>query len=191
MKKSFNYKNVDYVDEKGNVKTKVEYAGKTYNVVDDKEYSEYRIMLFVYSLVLVILTVVSLIVDTEIMRTLYFTVPYLFCLPVLYFLVERCIIAWTSPFPYKEKEKKKITSLPVHLSIGVILSAVCVVGYIVKTAVDGYGATDILPLGVALMNGVSFFIIRKKGKKVDFAPVEGEDGQNEPESASDTDQTAE
>ena len=127
-----NYKNIDYVDAKGKVRTDVVYMGKHYMLEKPETYTMFKVSFLLITILITAAFILPLCFKCGLTKQMYFTLPFVvqgFAILVLFF-GSYDILAKKQPF--NEKVKTMVfTYSKVGCIIGAILTLVSTIGMIV------------------------------------------------------------
>ena len=139
------YKNIDYVDASGKVRTDVVYMGKHYVLEKPEMYNMFRISFIALTVLIIAAFILPLCFQCNITKQLYFTLPFVvqgFAVLVLIFGSYKTI---TKKPPFREEAKTMIfTYSRVGCVIGIILTLASTIGMIVYTAKSGIQGFDMV-----------------------------------------------
>ena len=142
-----NYKNVDYTDENGKVKTRVEYIGKIFDFENGTKPRLNAVAFPVLTFSAAVFFIVALAVDSAPLRTLYFTIPFIAQIFTLFSLVLTAVKYLTVKSPLEEKDKERLTDKTKTTCLaGIVLTAVCLVCYVIKLCLKGFDILDLIPV---------------------------------------------
>ena len=129
------YENIDYIDEKGKVRTKVVYKGAYYAPEDVGKFKKTSVIfVFITALFLVGLLVPLIIVNSAV-KALYFSLPFILQgVSAVFYLIASLDILTERP-PFNETTKKSLSEHVKGATIfGIICSCVYAVGYVILAA---------------------------------------------------------
>jgi len=145
------YENVDYIDEKGRVRTKVCYRGALYTLEDIDGIVPFRVIYAVLTALSVALFVLPLCFNLDALRTMYFTafyVPQVFCVFVMGMGAYNVLF---TRLPYREEVYSTVFS---RAKVGAIalaaLSLASVVTFAVFAGLNQAKGLEYLALGCVL-----------------------------------------
>ncbi|MBR5388753.1 MAG: hypothetical protein IK147_04770 [Clostridia bacterium] len=140
------YENLDYLDEKGKVKTKVVYKGAYYVPADGENYKIYSVKTVIFALLLTAAWIVPLVVVNAPVKALYFSLPYILQGISAIFALTAALDAMTERPPFREKIKKSLFDRLKTVSvIGGVFSAASVTSYVIIWCMGGLAsAADII-----------------------------------------------
>ena len=145
------YENIDYVDEKGRVRTKVHYRGALYTLADIEQVVPFRVLYAVLCVLSIALFVLPLCFNLDAFRTMYVTVfyvPQVFCVFVMAMGAYNVLF---TRLPYREEVYSTVFS---RARVGAIalaaLSLVSVVTFAVFAGLNQARGLEYLALGCVL-----------------------------------------
>lgn len=151
------YRNVEYVDDKGKVRTKVEYRGATYAPSEPKRFGAFRIGFAVLTAIGAGAWVAPLCFNSQIMRTIYFTLPYVLQVFALLVMVLGAYNAIAKPLPYREETHVAVVNRTKVGSIaGAALALAAEISFTVYASVEGADGIDFVAMGCAAVLLVAF-----------------------------------
>lgn len=170
------YENVDYVDEKGKVRTDVVYKGKYFDVEDLRAHKRHKAIFCTFSICLAMLFIVGMIPDSGAMRTIYFALPYaLQAFPVLFILLATYKFLMKK-LPYRQEVYDELyVKARTWCTIGAVLTAICVVAFIIMVATKGAKPLDALPICVDAISFGLYTAIVLSAKRWDIKEVAEEE----------------
>lgn len=146
------YKNIDYLDGKGKVKTRVEYIGKYYKPDDDKEYKTHKNKVTVFSFILFALYVASMIVYSGAMKAMYFALPFAGLIFPLFFYLINVYKLHFKKMPLRQEDYDSMFStFKIWCVSGVVLGLAASIGYVIKMVTEGVSTIDILPVSAVFL----------------------------------------
>lgn len=176
------YENVDYLDEKGRVRTKVRYRGALYALEEPDQMTAFRVLYVLFAAISVPLFVLPLCFDTDVLRTIYFTLPYVAEIFCVFMMVMGAYNVLVRPFPYREEVFSLVFSRAKVSAVACgVLSLVSVATFSVYAGLNGAKGLDYLALGCALSQlAVDVaFVLNVRARKINrIAPPEP--SQDEP-----------
>ena len=145
-KKLDDYKNIDYVDASGKVRTDVVYVGKHYVLEKPETYNMFRISFLILTIFILVAYILPLCFKCELTRQMYFTLPFVIQVFAILVLIFGTYNLFAKKQPFNEKTKTMIfTYSQVGCVLGAIVTLVSTIGmvvFIVKgqmTGLDIYG----------------------------------------------------
>lgn len=169
------YENVDYVDEKGKVRTDVVYKGKYFDVENVITHKKHKILFCGISVFLAVLFVAGMVADSGAMRTMYFALPYAFqAFPILFILLAAYKFL-KKKLPYRQEVYDELyTRAKTWCAVGAILSGVCIISFIIKAAVKGVVTIDALPICTDVVSFAMYVTLIFSAKRWDIKEIEEE-----------------
>jgi len=169
------YENVDYVDEKGKVRTDVVYKGKYFDVENLEAHKKHKVLFCVMSVCLVVLFTGGMVADSSAMRTMYFALPYAFqAFPVLFILLAAYKFL-KKKLPYRQEVYDELyTKAKTWCTVGAILSGICIISFIIKAAVKGIVAIDALPICTDVVSFAIYVALILSVRRWDIKEIEEE-----------------
>ena len=163
------YENVDYIDEKGRVRTKVRYRGAHYTLEDPEQIGIFRGLYVALAALAVALFVPPLCFNLDVLRTIYFTifyVPQVFCLFVMGLGAYHVLF---TKLPYREEVYAQVFSRAWAAAIAsAAMSLAAVVAFAVYAGLVHAGGLDYLALGcvLGLLAVDAAFAINVRARKI-------------------------
>lgn len=169
------YENVDYVDEKGKVRTDVVYKGKYFDVDDMAAHKKHKNLFCGMSVCLAALFVGGMVADSSAMRTMYFALPYAFqAFPVLFILLAAYKFL-KKKLPYRQEVYDELyTKAKICCTVGAILSGICIISFIIKAAVKGIVAIDAFPICTDVVSFAIYVALNLSVRRWDIKEIEEE-----------------
>ena len=145
------YENVDSLNEKGKVVTNVKYKGEYFAPENEKAYLVFKILSAALSVTAAALYFLPLTLNNNCMRTIYFVVPYIGQVFIIFFLLLAAYKLLTKKPPFTLLEKKSVKDNPKGLCItGIVMSGASIVSFIIFRALNGAHGVDFTALAGAL-----------------------------------------
>lgn len=182
------YKNVDYVDEKGKVRTRVEYIGATYEMVkpQKKGFTISYSLLAVFSLVFFI---PPLVLNGNSLRAIYVTMPFVLQIFPIFLLLLGGYKLLTSKFPIREEVKSNVFSRPRVASIfGVILASISTISFFIYIGTNDESGVDYVTLASCVCEVVVFVLFYLDIKRTELLTIPHKpdiDGDNKDDAQAD------
>ena len=156
------YENIDYIDAKGRVRTKVHYRGALYTLEDPEQIVPFRVLYAVLVVLSIALFILPLCFNLDALRTMYFTVfyvPQIFCVFVMGLGMFNVLF---TRLPYREEVYSTVFSRARVAAVAcAALSLVSVVTFAVFAGLNHAQGTEYLVLGCVLgqlLVDVAFFL---------------------------------
>lgn len=145
------YENVDYIDEKGRVRTRVRYRGAHYTLEDPEQIGIFRVLYVALASLAVMLFVLPLCFNLDVLRTIYFTVfyvPQVFCIFMMGMGAYHVLF---TRLPYREEVFSLVFSRArVAAMAGAVMTLASVVAFGVYGGLVHAHGLDYLALGCVL-----------------------------------------
>ena len=145
------YTVVDYVDEKGKLRTKVIYEGDKFYWSDKRKSTPFAAIKLTLSIVGFLIFLLPTLFDSSAMRTIYVVMPFVFNSFPLLALTYYSFSAARKKEPYTLKTCKRLFgNSKVAAGIGITLSVLSVIGFVVFWITCGAQAIDFITFVSAL-----------------------------------------
>ena len=179
-----NYRAEYYFDEKGEEKVKYVYVGGTYELSAPKNILLFKVLYCVFVGLCIPAYILPLCFECGAFRQIYFTMPYVFqVFPILY-LIWAAYRAVRVSAPYKERAKNTIFIYSkVSCIVGEVLSVAALVSCAVYIVKEGPKGMDYLAIAFTVACAVLFFAVyinlsRAKLNRIDTEKPEQNPEQN-------------
>ena len=143
------YENVDYVDERGKVRTKVVYKGAHYYPESPEKFNKLRIYFAIAAAVVAAAVILPLCwFKTTPMSTIYVAVPFVGQVMPLFFILRGAYTALAKKPPYNEETKVAVTeATKISAFVGEGLSLVSAAGFVALWAMGDLSGQDFIAGG--------------------------------------------
>ncbi len=192
------YQNIDYVDEKGKVRTRVRYVGALYSPADWHAFGIFRVVYAVLVLLSIAAFVVPLCFNSQVFRTVYFTMPYVLMVFAVFVVAIAAYKLLLVRLPYREEDFAFVfKKAKAWCLVGGGLALLSVVAFAVYACLAGAVGTDYVALGCALWITLAFatlfaLSVRQRFERTEHAaeaaaaplPISAEDEHNATDDAS-------
>ena len=170
------YENVDYVDEKGKVRTKVVYKGAHYVPESPEKLQKFKIFFTLVAAIVGAATLLPLFFPITPMRTMYVAVPFVGQVFPLFFIISGAYKALTAKLPYNEETKAAVTeAAKIGSFVGMGLALVSAAGFIALWAMGKLSGADFIAGAsiAACLIGYGLLLLLLRGLRLKTAdPIE-------------------